>query len=224
MARPSKRPQQNQSPGRSWPILPIVVGVAVVLALVAVLLSDGAGDDKGADSVPAGVEQTRPVAIEGAALPAMAEGPDPAVGAVAPRVEGATFDGSPVTIGADGRPKVLVFLAHWCPHCQRTVPFLTDWFEANGMPEDVDVYAVATSTTSDRPNYPPSAWLKREGWVPPALADDDNGTAARAFGLTGFPFFVTIGPDGRVVERTSGEVGVPEWEALLDAARSGGAD
>jgi thiol-disulfide isomerase/thioredoxin len=195
--------------------------VAVILALVAVLLSDGAGDDKGSDPVPAGVEQTRPVAVEGDVLPPRAEGDDPAIGSVAPAVDGASFDGTPVTIGDDGRPKVLVFLAHWCPHCQRTVPFLADWFEANGLPDDVDVYGVATSTSSDRPNYPPSTWLTREGWTPPTLADDDSSTAAQAYGLTSFPFFVVIGADGQVVARGSGELGAPQWEALLDAARSG---
>ena len=46
--------------------------------------------------------------------------------------------GCAVSIEADGRPKIVVFLAHWCPHCQAEVPRLVDWFGENGVPDDVD--------------------------------------------------------------------------------------
>jgi hypothetical protein len=53
---------------------------------------------------------------------------------------------------------------------------------------------------------PPSAWLANEHWPTPVLVDDDKGTAAQAWGLPGFPYFVLVGADGKVKLRLSGEV------------------
>jgi thiol-disulfide isomerase/thioredoxin len=193
------------------------MGVIVLAGVVAVV----AGRDRG-DDVPAGVSQTRPVEVTGDPLPPFeSAGGDPARGMAAPEVRGARFDGRPLSIVADGRPKVLVFLAHWCPHCQREVPVLAAWMARNGLPRDVDVYGIATATSPDRPNYPPSAWLERERFDAPTLADDAAGSAGRAFGLSGFPFFVVVDRDNRVVTRASGELDTAGWEALLDAARRG---
>ena len=45
---------------------------------------------------------------------------DPAVGMTIPTVTGTDFDGNDITItGDDGKAKVIVFVAHWCPHCQK---------------------------------------------------------------------------------------------------------
>lgn len=211
---------RGRPPGRSrrFPVFPVVLGVIAILGVVAVVASrDGGG------GVPEGVAQTRLVTVTGDPLPPFddAAGGDPAKGAAAPEVRGARFDGTPLRITADGRPKVLVFLAHWCPHCQREVPMLAAWLARNGLPRDVDVYGIATGSSPDRPNWPPSAWLERERFDVPTLADDDAGTVGRAFGLSGFPYFVAVGRDNRVVARVSGEIGVAGWEALLDAARRG---
>ncbi len=206
---------------RSLPLVPVVVGLVVLAAVVAALLSAG-GDDDTETGTDAGLEQTRPVTVTGDALPPLGEGPDPAVGAVAPEVRGAGFDGEPVSITHDGTPKLLVFLAHWCPHCQREVPVIVDWLEERGRPDGVDVYAIATGTSPDRPNYPPSEWLAREGLDVPTLADDEEGTAANAFGLTAYPYFVVLDGEGRVVVRGSGELGPDQLDALVEAARSGG--
>lgn len=214
------RPRRGRPPGgsRRFPVFAVVIGVVALLGVVAVVASRDGGDE-----VPAGVAQTRPVAVTGDPLPLFDDtaGSDPAKGAAAPEVRGARFDGTPLRIAADGRPKVLVFLAHWCPHCQREVPVLAAWLQRNGLPRDVDLYGIATSTSRDRPNWPPSAWLERERFDVPTLADDDAGTVARAFGLSGFPYFVAVGRDNRVVARVSGELSVVGWEALLDAARRG---
>lgn len=218
----NRRPRPaNATPERRLPLVPILVGAVIVLAAVALIASLG-GDDEGDTTVEAGVEQTRPVTVTGDALPPLSEGDDPSAGAPAPEIEGASFDGSPLAVTDDGTAKVLVFLAHWCPHCQREVPVIVDWLQDHGRPEGVDLYAIATSTDSERPNFPPSAWLEDEGLDIPTLADDADGTAADAFGLTAFPYFVAIGDDGRVVARGSGELGEEQLDALVDLARLGG--
>ena len=119
----------------------------------------------------------------------------------------------------DGRPKLVLFVAHWCPHCQREVPALASWLRSNGKPPGVYLYAVATGTTSDRPNYPPSAWLQREGWTVTTIADDGNETAADAFGLSAYPFFVAVDGSGKVVARASGELSISSLQTLLDQTR-----
>lgn len=212
------RPRPSPPARRRLPVVPLALGAIALLAVVAVLASRG-GDDDNANTT--GVEQTRPVTIIGEPLVPHPDGDDPAVGAAAPELAGAGFDGTAIRIGADGRPKVLLFLAHWCPHCQREVPLLADWLADNGAPDDVDLYAIATSTTPDRPNYPPSAWLQRERLTIATLADDAQGSAAQAFGLSGFPYFVAVDADNHVIARASGELTIDQWESLLDQARSG---
>ena len=199
----------------------VLLGV-VALGLIAVVAGLVGGGDDDDDTASAGSE-TRDVEVRGDALVALEDpADDPAVGQPAPELDGLTFSGEDITVGgAADEPSIVVFLAHWCPHCQREVPVLVDHFEEAGVPEDVDVFAITTSVDPSAPNYPPSAWLEREGWDIPTLYDDEAGSAARAFGLSGFPYFVAIDADGNVVARASGELEPPQFEALLDAARGG---
>ena len=74
---------------------------------------------------------------------------------------------------------------------------------------------MATSTSTQQPNYPPSAWLAREGWRVPVLTDDDGSSAAQAYGLTSFPYFVFIDAGGKVVQRLAGEQPVSALQAEL---------
>ena len=37
------------------------------------------------------------------------------------------FEGDAVAITNDGRPKIILLFAHWCPHCQNEVPVVTEW-------------------------------------------------------------------------------------------------
>ena len=159
--------------------------------------------------------------VTGTALPELPQGgADPAVGQPIPEVTGQAFDGSPVDIGHDGRPKLILFVAHWCPHCQKEVPLLADYMKSNPL-QGVDLYTVSTSVVKERGNFPPSAWLEEEGWAAPTLADSAEGRAAVAFGLSGFPYFVAVDSSGKVVARTSGEIGTDEFAALAAKTRGG---
>jgi thiol-disulfide isomerase/thioredoxin len=155
-------------------------------------------------STAAGIKEMRAVSVTGDALPQFGEGEDAAVGRQVPVVRGRSFDGRSVAIANDGRPKVVLLLAHWCSHCQAEVPVVQDWIDTDGMPEGVDFYSIATSTDSGQPNYPPSQWLEREGWTIPVIADSNEYAASEAFGLTAFPFFVFVDSNGTVSERVSG--------------------
>ncbi len=206
----------------------LVVGIALVAA-IAVSSSNKAGSGgtpKGSAGtvVANGSHESAPVTVSGAALPEFnlsASTTDAAVGQTAPTLTGVNFAGEPITIGNDGKPKVIMFLAHWCPHCQAEVPRIQNWLDEHGLPSDVSLYAMPTSTNASRPNYPPSAWLVGKNWTVPVLVDSEQSDAATAYGLTSFPYFVVIGADGKVVERTSGELSMTDFAKLIDSARTG---
>ena len=82
---------------------------------------------------------------------------------------------------------------------------LVRWLGNDRLPPGVELVAVSTAVRPEMPGYPPSAWLRQAGWPAPVLADDPQGSAASAFGLSGFPFFVLLDGRGTVVARVSGE-------------------
>jgi thiol-disulfide isomerase/thioredoxin len=124
-----------------------------------------------------------------------------------------TRQGDSLTIAADGPPTMIMFVADWCPHCQREVPVVQQWVDAGRLPETVDLVSVSTAVDPSRPSFPPDAWLADEGWTAPVLVDGDNA-AAQAMGLSGFPFVVAIDGNGRVVLRASGELTTDQFDTI----------
>ena len=198
----------------------IVGGVISAVIAIAAIVAISASSNK--DSLAVGtVQEFSEVTVTGDVLPAFDEAakPDPAVGMLAPVLTGKGFTGNPVTTEATGTPTLLVFLAHWCPHCQREVPLLVEWEKSGNMPNGLDVVAVATGTDTANPNYPPSEWLARENFPAtwPVIADSADKAGASAFGLAGYPYFVLVGGDGKVLVRMSGEVPMAELSAVIIA-------
>ncbi|MEX2655172.1 MAG: TlpA disulfide reductase family protein [Acidimicrobiia bacterium] len=175
-----------------------IIGGVVTVAAIGAALSAESGS----------VQAYGEIAVAGQALPQHDSGvADPAVGVPAPAITGEAMSVEPGT-----SPTIVLFLAHWCPACQAEVPALTDWVEAHGLPVGVDLIAVATASSPSRGNYPPSIWLERERFPFPVIYDDEAGTAAAAYGLSAFPFWVVLDSDGLVVERFSGQL--PDDEAI----------
>lgn len=211
-----------------------VGAVIVVLGIAAVFFARGSGSDDvegqtGTVSVGDSSTTTGDGATDGAADGATSTSlpvydatvtDDPAVGMAIPSVTGKDFDGKDITIsGDDGKAKVIAFVAHWCPHCQREVPRLQEHLDDTPMPDDVELLTVSTSVKPGADNYPPQEWLEREGWTAPVLADDENSSVAQAYGLSSFPYFVVVDEDGKVVERASGELTTAQFDDLVAAAQ-----
>jgi thiol-disulfide isomerase/thioredoxin len=195
----------------------LTIAVIIAVGLLALVIAIVATRDS-SDGIDAGIEQTRPVTVGGAALPALpANGPDPAIGRAAPALSGASFDGSPVEVGGNARPKIIVFAAHWCPHCRAEVPVIAQWLKDEGRPDGVDLYAVSTAVNPAGPNYPPSAWL--EDWPVTTLADSTDNAAARAYGVDAYPYFVVVRADGTVAMRVTGELTPQQLTGLVELAR-----
>ncbi len=215
-------------------LVPIVIGVIAAVLVIAGLIaflssrSSGGGVEEGTGAAVAAdaTQETAAVQISGEDLPPFPSGAsgltdaanDPAVGKPIPTLTGQSFDGSPITIDASaGQPQVVIFLAHWCPVCQSEVPIIQDWIDQGRLPEGVKVTAVATSVNSEKPNYPPSKWIQREGWTPQVMLDDPSSSAAAAYGLPGFPYFVLTDAQGNVVQRGSGKIPIEQFETAVNA-------
>jgi len=192
---------------RKFPLVPVVLGVVAVAIIAVVILTfeQGGATDQFGDPT-----------VSGDALPALPQsGTDPALGLTAPEVTGTDFDDSSVSIAHDGNSKIILFLAHWCPHCQREVPIVQDWLESAPLPGNVDFYSVATSISSTRDNYPPSSWLDREGWTPSVIRDDEGNAVASAYGLTAFPYWVFLDGEGTVLARITGGVSPTDLDGVV---------
>ena len=205
-------------PAKNKNLLFAIAGV-VVLALMVVWFSGS--DEPVGEMVP--TVEVAVVQVTGVPLPSFVnELGDVAVGMEAPGVSGVSFTGEEVSVQpGEGSAYVLGFFAHWCPHCQRELPGLSEWMMFNDPPDGVEVVAVSTAVNDGAPNYPPSAWFREVGWTADVLVDSEAMGVADAFGLSSYPFFVLVGADGKVVARVSGEIGIPVWERLLEAAARG---
>jgi thiol-disulfide isomerase/thioredoxin len=200
----------KESSGNKTGLILGIVGGIIVLALVAVVVF--ATEEVGA-------EYGDPV-ITGSALPLMPQSAPvdvTATGLDAPEVVGQNFSGDEVRIVNDGRAKAIVFLAHWCPHCQVEVPKVQAWINSGGGEEGVDLYAVATSMDSTRGNFPPSEWLETEGWTAPVLRDDNENSVLVAYGQGGFPFWTFVNADGTVALRASGEMPIEQLQQIMSS-------
>lgn len=186
---------------RRLPLAPIVVAAILLAAIIAAVASLGS-------SAPAAIEavEVSEMTVDGETLPPLVAGqPDPAVGLPAPALAGNAPNHSLVEVQPGEGPMILAFMAHWCSYCQKELPVLSDWL-AGGGAEGVEVVAVSTGVDAAKPNYPASAWFEREEFNGPVVADDEAGSAAQAYGLPAFPYFVFVDAEGLVAGRAVGEL------------------
>lgn len=193
-------------------ILGGVVGLGLIVWLALAIAGEGSVDE----TVAFGE-----VTVEGEALPFFEFGAaDPAVGLTAPTLTGEDLDGEEITIEPDGRAKIVVMLAHWCPHCQAEVPRIQEWVESGGLPEGVDLYGatVLTNRVRDGDTWPPQEWLAEEGWSSPTIKDDQSQSIVAAYGMPSTPTYVVLGPDNENLGRVAGEIGVDGLNFLAGLA------
>jgi thiol-disulfide isomerase/thioredoxin len=210
----AKKPAAKKANQRSFPLIWVTVGVVAVLGVVAIVFAAGSGDDGGGTDDNGNAQFGTPT-VSGEPLPQYSSsGMDPAVGETAPTVQGENFEGEPTSI-EPGRPRMIVFLAHWCPHCNAEAPRLASFLEDPGLPDDVELTIVPTGSSPEAEYWPPSEWLNDVGLGQvETLVDDEDQTVAAAYGLSAYPFIVMLDAEGQVVERRSGE----QREGFFDQA------
>lgn len=220
-ARRAAPPPPKKKVWWPWALLAGVIVIALVIAIVSTLGSDEkvSQGTVGTDN-SSSVAETQPVSVVGDALPRQLQpGVDETpLGLAAPTLKGFHFDGSSADITPGGKAKMVVFLAHWCPHCNNEIPVLLSWRDAGQIPADLDIVGISTAANAQRDNYPPSDWLVRKGWTWPVLVDSADQEAAAAYGLGFYPTFVIVGADGNVKLRVSGEVPQGDLTSMVNQA------
>lgn len=208
-SRGRRRP--TPSPRGLPPWLPIAIIGAVVLVVAIVVIAASQGDDEGDPFAFGEVE------YDGAALPLRpSTGADPAVGMTIGTVSGTDTNGEAAEF-ANGAPRALMLLAHWCGHCQDELDALNSWLaDGNEFPDGVEIQVIATWSDSARPNFPPGDWLADNDWDHPTVVDDRDFTLAANLGLAGTPMWIFVDADGTVLER-AGALSPEQLAARLTA-------
>jgi cytochrome c biogenesis protein CcmG/thiol:disulfide interchange protein DsbE len=205
-----------------WVPLGILAAVAVAI-VVAVALSGGGDDDTvvGSDDEDLGGVSLDlafgEVEVVGDPLPPLPQsGVDPAVGITAPGVRGFGPD-SVEQVFVNGQPRAVMFVAHWCPHCQDELNEINAFIDGGGtLPSGVEIQTIATWSDEGRENFPPGEWLADNNWHHRTIVDDEAFTLAGSLGLAGTPMWIFIDGDGTIIERT-GSLPVAELVSRLES-------
>ena len=227
--RKKKQKKAGTSSARDNGNLKVIMYIVLVVVGIAgaVSLGTAGGTTKTTTvsgvTVPGGVAaaEFQKVTSTGEALPLLPEDTDdPAVGKAAPTLTGYDLAGRPATIdpGSDGKATMVVFLAHWCPHCNYEIPVLNEWKEKGLMPPNIRVVGVTTGSREDQANWPQSKLLVAKKWAFDQFADSEKQEAAAAYGVGGYPFLVFIDAAGNVSSRGSGEIPIEDITSAANAA------
>ena len=189
----------------------IIAGAVVLVLGLAIAI----GVTLSSEPVAAGLPEGE-INVDGESLPPYAGENDDnvALGLAAPTFSAPDQNSEIFNLEKNGNSKALLFLAHWCPHCQREVPVVQSFIDSNGVPPGIDVIAVATSIDRGRDNYPPQEWLERERWSETQIYDLDR-EIGEAYGLNAFPYWVFLDKDLNVLARRTGNLPEEMVGALL---------
>jgi len=103
-----KKPQPKRSR------VPFYVGGGILALILIAFISTGLGGSNNGDDGEPAAREYADVSISGSSLPDYSQdSADLAAGLPMPEVTGESFDGTPVSITNDGRPKVILLLTHW---------------------------------------------------------------------------------------------------------------
>jgi len=222
----NERKKKKAGSGDSIRTILYVVLVVVGIAGAVALGTSGGSSDTTTDTVvtvPGGVQpaEYQKVSSTGGMLAPLPEsGADTETGKSVAVLKGYDLQGRPVTIdpAGEGKATMVVFLAHWCPHCNREIPVLNKWRESGEVPTGLRVVGITTGSKADQANWPPSKWLTAMKWPFEVMADSEAQEAARAYGVGGYPFMAFVGANGKITARTSGEIPVEQLQIYANAA------
>jgi len=122
-----------------------------------------------------------------------------------PEVRG---DGQVVLGNLRGRPVVLNFFASWCVPCRKEMPAFQAVSARLGD-------RVAFVGVDHKDNREAGRQLLAETGVRYPTGYDPDGEVATRFALFGMPTTVFIGPDGRILDKHTGELTEDDLEASI---------
>lgn len=155
-----------------------------------------------------------PAALVG--LPIYQGGADPAVGMNLGEVTGLEYyTQEQRTYRPDeGLARAYMVWAHWCPYCQQELPMVSTWERSNGADfPHVEIVSITTAMDPEASN-PLLPYLESNRFAFPVLMDE-SGALASQFGVSAFPFWVLVAPDGTVLARTAGILGEEQMSRVF---------
>ena len=148
--------------------------------------------------VPAGVFAFMPPA-DAREQPVQTAGRTDLTGTVAPTFKGVSLDGKQYSLESlKGKTVLLDFWASWCGPCIRSMP-ATEKLYADYRDQGFVILAVDVDETRETVDQ----FLKTKPVAYPVLMGSESGIPA-AYGVTVFPTFVLIGPDGKIAAHQFG--------------------
>ena len=142
--------------------------------------------------------------------------PDAALGMVLGEVSGVEYySETEMTIDpSDGTARAWLVWAHWCPHCQRELPPLSDWYTENASDyPNVELISISSSIDPTRGN-PLEPYLDELQLPFPTILDPDLALAEQ-FGLSAYPFWVFTAGDGTTLLRVAGFLEIDQVAEIL---------
>jgi thiol-disulfide isomerase/thioredoxin len=131
--------------------------------------------------------------------PAQTAGRTDLTGTVAPTFKGVSLDGKVYSLESlKGKTVLLDFWASWCGPCIRSMPTM-EKLNAEYKTQGLVVLAVDVDETRETVDK----FLKTKPMDYPVLMGSESGIPA-AYGVTVFPTFVLIGPDGKIAAHQFG--------------------
>jgi thiol-disulfide isomerase/thioredoxin len=173
------------------------------------------------ETVPAAGRQVRITTATGETLPAFdsSQTADPAVGLPAPAFSGVDDSGQTVGMDFGATPTLVLFTAPWCPHCRKTLPAAIASLNAGALGRtQLVIVDTASGPGNELYSHADVATWGYQGtvFVDRDRGDGSAGTAATAYGTTGYPYFVLVDETGKVVRRFTGEMTADELTAFVN--------
>ncbi len=125
------------------------------------------------------------------------------------------YSGDEVTYAAeDGKARVWMIWAHWCPYCQAELPDMNTWWPENASRfPNVELVTISSAIDNSRSN-PLLPYLDEEQFSFPVIVDE-TGAVSQLFGTSAFPFWVITDSDGKVVFRVAGALGIQSVDQIF---------
>jgi thiol-disulfide isomerase/thioredoxin len=134
------------------------------------------------------------------------------VGDTPPDQLGRSHQGADIRISAfHGKVMVVTFWASWCGYCRKELPVLAGLQDAAGKDR---LEVVAVNYHDDRDVY--LALARKLKDVQLTLTYDASGRIGDAYGVTGLPYLLIIGKDGKVAFQDTG-YGEESLQTIVDA-------
>jgi thiol-disulfide isomerase/thioredoxin len=125
------------------------------------------------------------------------------------------YSGSDVAYAPeDGKARVWLVWAHWCPYCQAELPDLHVWWPENATRFPNVELVTVTSAIDDSRSNPLEPYLDAEQFSFPVVVDE-SGAVSRLFGTAAFPFWVVTDADGTVMFRVAGALGIEAIDEIF---------